>query len=103
MRVSVQYAGSHLTEAIEADAPVRSDAAHSKSMTKRGLWGAGKGEIWMAEDWDSPETNDTESVAQAGYCRSEMGAPFSIGYCGSALGSAASSGSSSYSIKSRNV
>jgi hypothetical protein len=58
MRVSVQYAGSHLTEAIEADAPVRSDAAHSKSMTKRGLWGAGKGEIWMAEDWDSPETNE---------------------------------------------
>jgi hypothetical protein len=58
MRVSVQYAESHLTEAIEADAPVRPDLACSKSMGKRGLWGAGKGEIWMADDWDSPETNE---------------------------------------------
>ncbi len=23
----------------------------------RGLWGSAKGKIWMAEDWDSPETN----------------------------------------------
>ena len=34
---------------VEADAP-----ADTKEPRKLGLW---RGKIWMADDWDSPETN----------------------------------------------
>jgi hypothetical protein len=60
MKVSVQYAESHLTEAIEVDGdgPEIGDVQRSGPMAKRGLWGAGQGEIWMSDDWDSQETNE---------------------------------------------
>jgi hypothetical protein len=66
MKVSVQYAESHLTEFLPAtgseEAATGGNGAPAQGATaahaaKRGLWGAGEGEIWMADDWDSPETN----------------------------------------------
>jgi hypothetical protein len=63
MKVSVQYAETHLTELLPPLSEATSESAapangSSEPIAKRrGLFGAGKGEIWMAEDWDSPETN----------------------------------------------
>ena len=66
MKVSVQYAESQLTEFLPTtaseEAATGGNGAHSQPTSgdqgaKRGLWGAGEGEIWMAPDWDSPETN----------------------------------------------
>jgi antitoxin (DNA-binding transcriptional repressor) of toxin-antitoxin stability system len=72
MKVSAQYAENHLYELLDAaavgevveisrpdhvavkltlvSAPARFDRA--------GAFGAGKGKVWMADDWDSPETNE---------------------------------------------
>jgi hypothetical protein len=68
MKVSVQYAESHLTEFLPSpqgeetetsgNALSHKSALGDRSAMKRGLWGAGKGEIRMAADWDSRETNE---------------------------------------------
>jgi hypothetical protein len=68
MKVSVQYAESRLTELLPTSASEQTETTGNalphksvpapQSATKRGFWGAGKGEIWMADDWDSPKTND---------------------------------------------
>ena len=72
MKVSPQFAKSHLDELLSAaDSGEEVDIDRSGKTTvrltvvsapattvKRGLWGAGKGEIWMADDWDSSKTNE---------------------------------------------
>ena len=71
MTVSAEYAQSHLdellaaTEAGETVEITRLDgfAATLTSLRKpvikdrSGLFGAMKGDLWLAEDWDAPETN----------------------------------------------
>jgi antitoxin (DNA-binding transcriptional repressor) of toxin-antitoxin stability system len=76
MTVSHQYAGEHfadLVSAVESGQDVRIERPGKPSLllvvsghvsaevpkkSRRGLVGSGKGKIWMADDWDSPETND---------------------------------------------
>jgi hypothetical protein len=60
MKVSVQYAESLLTETLPPATEADNGTVHPSATTpkKRGLFGAGKGEIWMADDWDSKETNE---------------------------------------------
>ncbi len=73
MKVSTQYAETHLSqlisaadsgEEVEIDRPgkpalhlVVDRSSSARSSPKKRLLGAGKGEIWLADDWDSPETN----------------------------------------------
>jgi antitoxin (DNA-binding transcriptional repressor) of toxin-antitoxin stability system len=73
MKVSAQYAETHLSqlisaadngEEVEIDRPgkpalhlVVDRSAAVQPPPKKRLLGAGKGEIWLADDWDSPKTN----------------------------------------------
>jgi hypothetical protein len=72
MKVSAQYAESHLDELLNATAVgelveiSRPDHLTVKltlvsspaNIDRTAAFGAGKGKIWMADDWDSPETNE---------------------------------------------
>jgi antitoxin (DNA-binding transcriptional repressor) of toxin-antitoxin stability system len=72
MKVSAQYAESHLDELLDATAGgevveiSRPDQLTVKltlvssptTFDRTGAFGAGKGKIWMADDWDSPKTNE---------------------------------------------
>ncbi|HEY5381020.1 MAG TPA: type II toxin-antitoxin system Phd/YefM family antitoxin [Acidobacteriaceae bacterium] len=74
MQVNLQYAEEHLTDlvsAVDAGQEVeisRPDKPSLKLVVSRdypvshldrkGMVGSGKGEIWYADDWDSPEVND---------------------------------------------
>lgn len=71
MTVTAEYAQSHLQELLVATEHgeqveiTRPDgyAVRLQSLPNRvrrdrsGLFGAAKGQIWLADDWDSPETN----------------------------------------------
>ena len=71
MTVSAEYAQTHLpellaaTEAGETVEITRQDGfavtltslRKPASLARSELFGAMKGELWLAEDWDSPETN----------------------------------------------
>lgn len=79
MTVSAQYATEHLLELIDAarrgeeveiaagekpvvklvvSEPVETALSREQIVAKRqAMFGAGKGKIWLAEDWDSPEVN----------------------------------------------
>jgi antitoxin (DNA-binding transcriptional repressor) of toxin-antitoxin stability system len=76
MQVSAQYAESHLEELLDATEKgevieiarpskasvkltlVPAPAPAPKKVDRTGMFGSGKGKIWMAEDWDSPEVNE---------------------------------------------
>jgi antitoxin (DNA-binding transcriptional repressor) of toxin-antitoxin stability system len=74
MQVNLQYAEEHLADLVSAvdageeveisrpDKPslklVVTSSASSEKVDRRGMFGSGKGKIWMADDWDSPETNE---------------------------------------------
>ena len=72
MEVSLQYAEQHLADLISAadrgeDVEITrpekpalklSIAPASTTASRKSLLGAGKGEIWLSDDWDSPETNE---------------------------------------------
>jgi len=71
MKVSAQYAETHLNELLAAtesgeeveisrpDKPAVRLTLVPPAATKSrsGMFGSGKGKIWAADDWDSPETN----------------------------------------------
>ncbi len=72
MQVSLEYAKEHLADLVSAayrgeeveiaapDQPaVRFTLVGPADASKepQSLLGSGKGEIWLADDWDSPETN----------------------------------------------
>ena len=82
MKVSAQYAQEHFAdiltaidtgEEVELTRPgqpsVRlvlvepASAKEQPTPDRRGLWGSLKGQIWLADDWDSDETN--EEIARA--------------------------------------
>jgi antitoxin (DNA-binding transcriptional repressor) of toxin-antitoxin stability system len=72
MKVSAQYAGSHLDELLEATDKgqvveiARPDKASVKltlvpvldKFDRSGMFGSGKGDIWISEDFDSPEAKE---------------------------------------------
>jgi antitoxin (DNA-binding transcriptional repressor) of toxin-antitoxin stability system len=72
MKVSAQYAGTHFDELLAVtetgevieiarpDGPaVRLTLVPSPIRASReGMFGSGKGKIRVADDWDSPETNE---------------------------------------------
>ncbi len=72
MQVSAEYAQSHLEELLAAteigeeiqiarpDKPtIKLTLAPSPlPFDRTGMIGSGKGKIWYADDWDSPETNE---------------------------------------------
>jgi len=76
MKVSAQYAQEHLADLLSAaesgeEVEIAQPGQRSFRLTvvipdstkaepgtgRRGLWGSAKGQIWLADDWDSPETN----------------------------------------------
>ncbi len=74
MKVSAQYAETHLSqlisaadngEEVEIDRPGKPalklvpvpSATNTPVAPKSSLLNAAKGQIWLADDWDSPETN----------------------------------------------
>jgi antitoxin (DNA-binding transcriptional repressor) of toxin-antitoxin stability system len=73
MQVSLKYAEEHLADLMSAayrgeeveiaapdQPPVRLALVVPETPAKASqpLLGSGKGEIWLADDWDSEETND---------------------------------------------
>jgi antitoxin (DNA-binding transcriptional repressor) of toxin-antitoxin stability system len=72
MRVSAQYAESHLEELLDATDKgqvveiARPDKASvkltlvpvSEKFDRSGMFGWGKGKIWISDDFDSPEANE---------------------------------------------
>jgi antitoxin (DNA-binding transcriptional repressor) of toxin-antitoxin stability system len=72
MKVSAQYAESHLEELLDATEKgqsveiARPNRASVKltlvpaaeKFDRSGMFGSGKGMIWMADDWDSPEASE---------------------------------------------
>jgi antitoxin (DNA-binding transcriptional repressor) of toxin-antitoxin stability system len=72
MKVSAQYAESHLAELLEATdngqsveiarpnkASVKLTLVPSpEKFDRTGMVGSGKGMIWMSDDFDSPEANE---------------------------------------------
>lgn len=75
MQVNLKYAEEHLADLVSAvdageeveisrtDKPalklvVSQNPAESKKFDRSGMIGSGKGQIWYADDWDSPEVNE---------------------------------------------
>jgi antitoxin (DNA-binding transcriptional repressor) of toxin-antitoxin stability system len=74
MQVNLQYAEEHLSDLADAvdsgqdveisrvDKPslrlIRSNGADAATIDRTGMIGSGKGGIWYADDWDSPEVNE---------------------------------------------
>ena len=87
MAVSAEYAQTHLQELLDATEqeeqveiarlngfvvaliPTSSETAEAKAIVKgrSGLFGAMKGQIWMADNWDSPEENAEIAARHACY------------------------------------
>lgn len=79
MQVNLQYAEEHLSDLAEAvdageeveisrtDKPalklVHSNGQSKGSIDRSEMIGSGRGSIWYADDWDSPEVN--EAIAQS--------------------------------------
>ena len=75
MQVNLQYAEEHLADLVSAvdagqeveisrpDKPslklvVSERLSEPKKFDRTGMIGSGKGQIWVADNWDSPETNE---------------------------------------------
>jgi antitoxin (DNA-binding transcriptional repressor) of toxin-antitoxin stability system len=70
MQVTLQYAAEHLAdlafaasrgEDVEISLPgqsgIRLVPGAATTVRRQSLLDSARGEVWMAEDWDSPETN----------------------------------------------
>ena len=70
MEVNVHHAKTHLSKLIAAESgeeviiardgrpAVRLVLAEQQTKSRKGAFGAGKGQIWVSEDWDSAESNE---------------------------------------------
>jgi antitoxin (DNA-binding transcriptional repressor) of toxin-antitoxin stability system len=75
MQVNLQYAEEHLADLVSAvdagqeveisrpDKPslklvVSRSTLDPKKFDRTGMIGSGKGQVWYADDWDSPEVNE---------------------------------------------
>jgi antitoxin (DNA-binding transcriptional repressor) of toxin-antitoxin stability system len=75
MQVNLQFAEEHLADLVSAvdagqeveisrpDKPslklvVSQTAPEPRKFDRTGMIGSGKGQIWYADDWDSPEVNE---------------------------------------------